>query len=165
MARGPIQALIIDFPDITQLEGGVADELLNLSESGQIRIIDAVFVFAEGDEIHGVSVSDLDDEDRIRLRTSAAALAGLGLAGADGAILGGVLGLTSDPDSPSVAELVASAIADELPDGSGALVLAVEHVWAAALAAEVRQAGGILIADSLVTPDDLIDLGFALGEG
>ena len=47
MSIGPVQAFVIGFPDNDLFEGRIADELLRLSEVGQIRIIDAVFVMRE----------------------------------------------------------------------------------------------------------------------
>jgi hypothetical protein len=165
MAIGPIQAFIIGFPDNDLLEGRIAEELGRLSDSGQIRIIDAVFVLRDGDDVVGVSVSDLDDEQRRELRGVVGALTGLGVAGADGAVAGAVLGVTSDPDGLTVAELIADEISESLPSGSSALVLAIEHLWAAPLAEAVRDAGGIVVSETMVTPEKLIALGLELGEG
>ena len=63
-----------------------------------------------------------------------------------------------------VAEVVAARLLDELPDGSSALVLAIEHLWAVPLRDAVRDAGGIVIAHRSLTAEDLIALGMALGE-
>ena len=46
MTIGPIQAFVIGFPDNDLFEGRIAEELARLSDVGQIRIIDAVFVHA-----------------------------------------------------------------------------------------------------------------------
>ena len=35
-----------------------------------------------------------------------------------------------DADAPHAAEAVAAGMLEELPDGSSALVLAIEHLWA-----------------------------------
>ena len=67
MAIGPIQAFVIGFPDNELLEGRIAEELARLSEIGQIKIIDAVFVIRDGDDLAVLSVSDLDDEQRAEL--------------------------------------------------------------------------------------------------
>src|SRR5688572_17084263 len=77
MTIGPIQAFVIGFPTNDLFEGRIAGELAQLSDSGQIRIIDAVFVMREGDDLALLSVSDLDDEQRAELRTTVAALIGL----------------------------------------------------------------------------------------
>ena len=69
MSIGPIQAFVIGFPDSDLFEGRIAEELALLSDVGQIRIVDAVFVLRDGDDVDVVSVSDLDDEQRAELRT------------------------------------------------------------------------------------------------
>ncbi len=84
MTIGPIQAFLIGFPDNDLFEGRIADELMRLSDIGQIRVIDAVFVIREEDEVAVVSVSDLDDEQRAELRSAVGALVGLGLGGLEG---------------------------------------------------------------------------------
>ena len=78
MTIGPIQGLVIGFPDNEMFEGRIAEELARLSDVGQIRVIDAVFVTRDGDEIDVVSVSGLDDEQRAELRAAVGALVGLG---------------------------------------------------------------------------------------
>ena len=85
MSIGPIQAFVIGFPDNDLFEGRIADELARLSDNGQIRIIDAVFVMREDDDVSVLSVSDLDDDQRAELRAAVGALIGLGVGGVDGA--------------------------------------------------------------------------------
>ncbi len=62
MSIGPIQAFVIGFPDNDMFEGRIAEELGRLSRVGQIRVIDAVVVTREGDDVAVLAVSDLDDE-------------------------------------------------------------------------------------------------------
>ena len=164
MTIGPIQAFVIGFPTNDLFEGRIAGELERLSDSGQIRIIDAVFVMREGDDLALLSVSDLDDDQRAELRTTVAALIGLGAAGVDGAIAGAEIGASADPDAPGVAERLAEGLLDELPDGTSALVLAIEHMWAVPLRDAVRDAGGILFGHRMVTAEDLIALGVDLAD-
>ena len=97
MTIGPIQAFVIGFADNELLEGRIADELARLSEVGQIRIIDAVFVMREGDDLSLLSVSDLDDDQRAELRSAVGALVGLGVAGGEGAVAGAGSGPRSRP--------------------------------------------------------------------
>jgi hypothetical protein len=160
---GPIQAFVIGFPDNEQLEGRIADELARLSDVGQIRIIDAVFVLRDGDDVDVLSVSDLDDDQRAELRAAVGALVGLGVAGVDGAVAGGALAIAADPDV-TVAESVAAGLVDELPDGSSALVLAIEHLWAVPLRDAVRDAGGVVLSHRSLTVEDLIAFGMDLGD-
>ena len=158
MTIGPIQAFVIGFPDNDLFEGRIADELARLSDIGQIRIIDAVFVMRDGDDVAVLGVSDLDDEQRAELRAAVGALVGLGVAGGDGAVAGAVLGASVDADAPTAAEAVATGLLDELPDGSSALVLAIEHLWAMPLRDAVRDAGGMVLAHRSLTVEDLIAL-------
>ena len=164
MAIGPIQAFVIGFPDNDALEGRIAEELARLSEVGQIRIIDAVFVMREDDEVAVVRVTDLDDTQRSELRAAVRALIGLGFAGGDGVVGGAALGALTDPGAPTAAEAVAVGLLDDLPEGSSALVLAIEHLWAIPLRDAVRAAGGVVVGHRSVTAEDLVALGIGLGE-
>ena len=164
MSIGPIQAFVIGFPDNDMFEGRIADELGRLSESGQIRIIDAVFVMRDGDDVAALSLSDLDDDQRTELRAAVGALVGLGVAGPDGAAAGADLGSSVDADAPHAAEVVAAGLIDELPDGTSALVLAIEHLWAIPLRDAVRDAGGLVLAHRSLSAEDLVALGMNLGD-
>jgi hypothetical protein len=164
MTIGPIQAFVIGFPDSDLFEGRIAEELGRLVDVGQIRIIDAVFVMRDGEDVSALSVSDLDDDQRAELRAAVGALVGLGVAGAEGAEAGAELGSSVDAGAPTVSEVVAARLLTELPDGSSALVLAIEHLWAVPLRDAVRDAGGIVMAHRSLTPEDLIALGMVLGE-
>ncbi len=152
MTIGPVQALVIGFPSNDLFEGRIAEELARLSDVGQIRIIDAVFVMREGDDVSLLSVSDLDDEQRAELRAAVGALVGLGIGGGEGAVAGGLLGASVDADAPTAAETVAAGLLEDLPDDSSALVLAIEHLWAVPLRDAVRDAGGIVVSAPLVHP-------------
>ena len=162
MSIGPIQAFVIGFPDNDLFEGRIAEELGRLSDVGQIRIIDAVFVLSDDDGTAVLGVSDLDDDQRAELRSAVGALVGLGVAGGDGAVVGAALGASIDADAPSVAEAVAAELLEELPDGSSALVLAIEHLWAMPLRDAVRDAGGVVLGHRSLTPEDLIALGIEI---
>jgi hypothetical protein len=164
MTIGPIQGFVIGFPDTELFEGRIAEELARLSDVGQIRIIDAVFVLRDGDEVAVLKVSDLDDEQRATLRGAVAALVGLGIAGEEGAVLGAAIGASADADAPTAAEAVAASLVDELPDGSSALVLAIEHLWAVPLRDAIRDAGGVVLGHRSLTIEDLIAIGIAGGE-
>lgn len=163
MSIGPIQAFVIGFRDSDLFEGRISEELARLSDVGQIRIIDAVFVMREGAEVAAVSVSDLDDAQRTELRAAVGALIGFGLAGGEGAVGGAALGALVDPDAPSAAESMAAGLLDDLPEGSSALVLAIEHLWGIPLRDAVRDAGGVVLGHRSLAAEDLIALGMALG--
>ena len=69
-----------------------------------------------------------------------------------------------DPDAPTAAEAVAADLVDALPDGSSALVLAIEHLWAIPLRDAVRDAGGLVLAHRSITVEELIALGIGLAD-
>jgi len=160
---GRIQGMVIGFPDNEMFEGRIAEELARLSDLGQIRVIDAVFVTRDGDEIDVLSVSGLDDEQRAELRAVVGALVGLGVAGEEGAVAMAEAGASIDVDAMTLAESIAADLIDELPDGSSALVLAFEHLWAVPLRDAVRDAGGVVLAHRTLSAEDLIGLGMLMG--
>jgi hypothetical protein len=164
MTIGPIQGFVIGFPDNDLFEGRIAEELGRLSDVGQIRIIDAVFVMRDEGDVAVLSVSDLDDDQRAELRAVVGALVGLGVGGVEGAEAGAEAGASVDADAPSAAELLAVGLLDELPDGSSALVLAIEHLWAIPLRDAVRDAGGLVLAHRSLSAEDLIAFGMDLGD-
>ncbi len=164
MTIGPIQAFVIGFPDNDLFEGRIAEELARLSDIGQIRIIDAVFVVRDGDDVAVLSVSDLDDDQRTELRAAVGALVGLGVAGGEGAVAGAEPGASVDVNAATAAERIGASLIDELPDGSSALVLAIEHLWAIPLRDAVRDAGGIVLGHRTLTPEDLIVFGMDVGD-
>ena len=164
MTIGPIQAFVIGFPDNDLFEGRIAEELARLSDVGQIRIVDAVFVVRDGDDMAMLSVSDLDADQRAELRAAVGALVGLGIGGAEGAEAGAELGASVDDDAPTVAEVVGAELLAGLPDGSSALVLAIEHLWAIPLRDAVRDAGGVVIGHNSLTPEQLIAFGMDVGD-
>ena len=78
-------------------------------------------------------------------------------------VAGAELGASMDPDAPTAAEAIAAGLLDELPDGSSALVLAIEHLWAVPLRDAIRDAGGIVMAHRSLAAEDLVALGMAIG--
>jgi hypothetical protein len=164
MTIGPIQGFVIGFPENDLFEGRIAEELARLSDVGQIRIIDAVFVMRDQGDVSVLSVTELDDDQRAELRAAVGALVGLGVAGVDGAKAGAELGASADPDAPTAAEVLAVGLLDDLPDGSSALVLAIEHLWAVPLRDAVRDAGGLVLAHRSLSAEDLIVFGMDLGD-
>jgi hypothetical protein len=166
---GPIQILVLGFEDF-QASGGIADELVALSDAGTIRIIDARFLLKDSDgEAVALRVSDLDDSEREELRAAAGALVGLGagavLGGADGAAVGLVLGADA---AMGVGELGLSAaeigeLAEELEVGDALLLLVIVNVWAAGLAGAIRDAGVVFAQQDYLSPEGLVALGAMLG--
>jgi len=164
MAFGPLQILAFGFADTSNFEGRVADELIKLSDAGIIRIVDALAVVADGDEVEILRVSDLDDDQRTELGMEMGALIGLGMDGLEGMLAGAEVGAEiAEEGGLGVVEAIGEEFIEELPDGSAALLLIIEHAWAVPLREAVVDAGGSLIANQWIGAQDLVELGTALG--
>ena len=165
MQFGPIQILALGFPSTERLEGRIAEELARASDAGVIRIVDALAVIAEDDEVAVLRVSDLDEEQREELASKVGALVGLGAAGIDGFLAGAELGAeVAEEGGLGLVEEIADELVDNLPDGSAGVLLIIEHHWAVPLRDAIADAGGILMANRWIGAQDLVMLGAALRE-
>jgi Family of unknown function (DUF6325) len=117
---GPVEYIVVGFPG-NQFKGEIAPALGDLVDAGTIRIIDIAFAGKdESGELIAFELSQLDDNVR-------GALEKLGAE---------PNGLFNEEDLMAVAET--------LPAGSSAAVLAWENVWAKGVAGAIRDAGGEL---------------------
>jgi hypothetical protein len=165
MEFGPIQILALGFPSTERLEGRIAEELARASDAGIIRIVDALAVIAEDDEVAVLRVSDLDEAQREELAAKMGALVGLGAAGIDGFLAGAELGAEiAEEGGLGLVEEIADELVDNLPDGSAGVLLIIEHHWAVPLRDAIADAGGILMANRWIGAQDLVMLGAALRE-
>ena len=161
---GPLQVFTFGFPDTSGFEGRIAAELIKLSDAGVIRIVDALAVVADGDEVDILRVSDLDEAQREELGMEIGALIGLGMAGLEGLIEGAEVGAeVAEAGGLGVVEAIGEEFIENLPDGSAALLLIIEHAWAVPLRAAVVDAGGIMLGNEWIGAQDLVALGAALG--
>ncbi len=129
---GPIEILIIGFPG-NKFTGEVAPTLAELVESGQIRVIDLVFVAKDpAGDVVAVELSDVDKA------TSAAFQP----------YVDEPSGMLSDEDIEDIAVA--------LEPNSSAAILLFEHLWATKFQQAVLGAGGVLI-DSIRIPKEVVD--------
>ena len=78
---GPLQILAIGFND-PQLDGSVLSALADASDSGAIKIVDALGVYKDEDgNIAAAEASDLDAEESMQYGAWLGALIGLGAGG------------------------------------------------------------------------------------
>jgi uncharacterized membrane protein len=165
MSFGPIQILAVGFPTTDRFEGRIAEELFKASDAGIIRIIDALAVLVEEDEVEILRLSDLDAEQREALGAQVGALIGLGADGIDGFVAGAEAGAEiADEGGFGLVETIADDLAEELPDGSAGILLIIEHAWAVPLRDAVIDAGGFMLANRWIGAQDLIQIGAALRE-
>ena len=165
MTFGPIQILAVGFASTDRFEGRIAEELIRLSDAGIIRIVDALAVLVEGDEVDVLRASDLSDEQRVEMGAQFGALIGLGANGIDGFLAGAELGAeVAESGGLGLIEAIGEDLIEDLPDRSAALLLIIEHAWAVPLRDAVVDAGGVLMANRWIGVQDLVVLGAALRE-
>ncbi len=159
--------IALGFPEVNKLKGEVLKEIFRLSEAKIIRVIGLLAIVKdEKGNIEAAQITELSDEDRMKLGAGIGALIGLGAAGTEGAKAGARAG----------AERVASKefglsqdkimeIAEDIPKGTAAGFLLVEHLWAKKLKELVRNQDGIVLAQGFIQPEALVVLGAKLAEG
>ena len=163
MSFGPIQILGIGFGSTDRLEGRIAEALIDASDAGIIRIIDALAVIREGDEVDVLRVTELDDEQREELGATVGALVGLGADGIEGFIAGADVGAEiASSGGLGIIEAIGEDLVESLPDDSAAVLIVLEHRWAVPLRDAILDAGGELVANRWVGIQELVALGAAL---
>jgi hypothetical protein len=130
MTIGPVEYILVGFPG-NQFNGEIAPELVDLVESGTIRILDLIFIGKDADG--SVVAFEIDELD-----------AATGFDRLDGDV-GGLI-------SPADIEYAAAALE---PNSSAALLIW-EDVWAARFAEAVRKSNGVLLEGARI-PHELIE--------
>jgi len=130
MAVGPVDVMIIGFPG-NKFTGRIAPALLELIDSGTIRVIDLLFVMKDADGVvTTIEASDLDGDPSTDFLSIEVAQPG-------------ALG-------PEDAE----EVSDDLPPGSSTLVIAIENLWAAKMVDALAAADAVMI-DQIRIPVDV----------
>jgi hypothetical protein len=123
---GPIDYLVVEFPG-SRMTGEGLPLLVDLVDSGIIRILDLVFVERKLDgSITALEIADFDKDGELDLAVFEGASSGL-------------LGQDDVDEAASVIE-----------PGSSAGILVYENVWAAPFAAALRRGGGQLVASGRI---------------
>jgi len=166
MAIGPVQLLVIGF-DHPEFHGEIAAELEKLRQSDTVRVIDALAVHKDADgEIEVQHLSNLTKEEAVELGSKVAALVGLGIEGEEGLHTAAEIG-AEDAAARGIEvfdDEVEWDVIEEIPNGSAAALILLEHRWAAPLRDTVARAGGYRIADGMISPYDLLAIGLASAE-
>jgi uncharacterized membrane protein len=165
MTIGPVQLIVLGFPD-PDFHGEIIDELERLRQSDTVRVIDALAVYKDAaGEIEAMHLSNLTQDEAIELGSVVGALIGLGFDGEDGAEAGAQAGAEAAADGISVfPEDDAWDVLEDIPNGSAAAVLLLEHHWAVGLRDAVVRAGGFRVSDGFISPLDLVGVGLVTAE-
>ena len=123
---GPIDYMVVEFPG-SKMTGEGLPLLVDLVDSGIIRILDLVFVKRESDgSVKALEIRDFDSDGTLDLAVFEGASSGL-------------LGEDDIDEATSVIE-----------PGSSAGILVYENVWAAPFAAALRRGGAQLVASGRI---------------
>ena len=167
MAIGPVQLIVLGFnhPDF---HGEIIAELERLRENDTIRVIDSLAVYKDADgELEVEHLSNLSEQEAIELGTKIGALIGLGIEGEEGAEAGAVAGAEEVAAEGGVhvfTEEEGWDVLEDIPNGSAAALVLLEHHWAVPLRDAVVRAGGFRISDGFISPLDLVAVGLHTAE-
>src|SRR4249919_3740810 len=165
MAIGPVQLIALGFSN-PDFHGEIIAELERLHESGTVRVIDSLVVYKDADGALEVEhLSNLTEDEAIELGSKIGALIGLGFEGEEGMEAGAEAGAQAAAEGVSTfSEEDAWDVIEEIPNGSAAALLLIEHHWAVPLRDAIASAGGFRISDGFISPLDLVEIGLLSAE-
>ena len=140
---GPVQVLVVGFEE-PSLSGEILAELTRLGEAGVVRLLDVLLVTrTEDGRLETLPAPPGADPNLGRLATAFLAQS------ENEEVRNGMGG--SDPTAWSLDDAM-------LPRGASAVAF-IEHTWAQPLVLAIRRAGGQLLDETWLAPDDLELLG------
>src|SRR3954452_14099313 len=160
MAVGPVQLVVLGFPN-PDFHGEIIAELERLRASDTVRVIDSLVVYKDADGgLEVEHLSNLTRDEAVELGSKVGALIGLGFEGEEGMEQGAELGAMASADGVNVfTEADEWDVIEDIPNGSAAALLLIEHHWAVPLRDAVARAGGYRLADGFISPLDLVEIG------
>ena len=165
MAVGPVQLVVLGFrnPDF---HGEIITELERLRESDTVRVIDSLVVYKDPDGALAVEhLSNLTQDEAVELGSTIGALIGLGVEGVKGFDEGAAAGAAAAADGVQVFDDEdAWDGLEDIPNGSAAALILLEHQWAVPLRDAVVRAGGVRLSDGFISPLDLVEIGMLSAE-
>jgi uncharacterized membrane protein len=167
MAIGPVQLIVLGFTN-PDFHGEIIAELERLRENDMVRVIDSLAVYKdEAGELEVEHLSNLTQDEAIELGSKIGALIGLGIEGEEGMEAGAVAGAeeaAADGGVHVFTEEEGWDILEDIPNGSAAALILLEHHWAVPLRDAIARAGGFRLSDGFISPLDLVALGLVTAE-
>ena len=161
---GPVQLLVVGYEN-GNFTGETLDVLKQLRDQDVIRLVDLLFVTKDKDgTVMSVEHSDLTGTEFAELGAIAGALVGFGAEGEEGAEVGAEVGAMAGAEAAEeglFGDDTVWYIADTIPEGTSAAIALIEHRWAIPFRDSILRAGGVLLADAWVHPQDLVAAGMA----
>lgn len=129
--------------------------------SDKVRVIDALVVYKDADgEVAALKGSQLSKDEAEEFGAVVGGLLGLGAAGEEGMVAGAMAGAEAASDGIDVfSEEEAWDVLAEIPNDAAAALILLEHRWAIGLRDAVARAGGFRVAESFISPLDLVEVG------
>ena len=158
---GPIQVFVIGFEKFKE-NGKILAELRRVRKRGVIRVVDMLFVQKDkkGAVSNAMHMTDLNEDERQRLGAIAGALIGLDAAGLEGAVVGAEMGAMAVAERDyGLNRDRLEDLTDSIPNGSAAAILVVEHHWATRVRDAIAEAGGVSLAQAMVSPTAVLMVG------
>jgi uncharacterized membrane protein len=164
MAIGPVQLLVLGFSQ-PGFQGEIRKELERLKDNDLVRVIDALAVSKDADgKVSTLHESQLSGEEAAAFGAVVGALIGLGAAGEEGMEAGAELGAGAVEEHGGVLNEEAWDVLAEIPEGTAAGLILLEHRWAIPLRDAIARAGGFRLASEFISPLDLVALGLVSAE-
>ncbi len=162
---GPMQLLVIVFDD-PDFCSQIRHEFESVMNKGMIRLIDLLFIRKdEAGNIRSLETTQLGEEEGICLGAVVGGLILYGVSGEEGVIGGTEAGiLAAAQENYGLTEKDILEITEDIPEGTSAAILIVEHLWAKDLKQAIHDAGGILLSQGMLTPELLVAVGKELAE-
>ena len=130
---GPVGFLVVEFPG-NKMTGDGLLALVDLVDSGLIRVLDLEFVMRDDDgNVSMIDLRDIDGDGELDLTVFEGSFSGL-------------LDSTDHAEAASVLE-----------PGSSAAVLVYENRWAIPFVQGLRNSGGQVVAAGFIPQDDLVE--------
>jgi uncharacterized membrane protein len=156
MSIGPLQLVVIGFDDEKYLSE-IVQQLQAVRRQGIIRLFDMLYIIKQADgTLASKQVSDLTAEEKKQFGKLVSRLIGLGSEGVeheDAATMAESLGTAETEYGLNEAEL--QRIAEQIPNGSSAILVLFEHHWAVDLRQSIVNAGGKVLSNAYINPDTL----------
>jgi hypothetical protein len=159
---GPLQLIVVGFETTENFHGQIARELRDLRGRGLIRVLDARMLSRDRDG--ALTETDLNrfigEPESTEHRPVAHLFGFNGVGPIDGN--GGARAPEAYSRTAGFALDDLRRLTDEIGRGEHAAVVLVEHVWASRLRELVRGAGGLLVAQGMLTPEVIMIVGAEL---
>lgn len=153
---GPLQMVVVGFETADRFRGDIVGELRELRGRGMIRVLDArLYSRSPEDELTELDLNPLLADAPVVGGNPVAHLLGLNGAGGNG----------GSPRPGALAQSVGFSVEDlrqltqEIGRGDIAAMVLVEHLWATHLREKVREAGGFLLSQGMLTPEAMMIVG------